>query len=204
MMIIKNVLLAMGLLVLSQLHAQSCPQVEIEQHARSGTPLHEAIYANDVGRVRRLISPSTVNVRDSFGNPPLVYALTPSEMFEPAGIVSTSKRRALILAEGKAREAIASALISGGADVNAAGASGATPLIKLASGGQVPEAEVRLAEQLLKAGANVDARDVFGSTPLLIAAQRHRSALVKLLLSAGADAKITNCRGQAAASLLAQ
>jgi len=199
---IKNILLTIALLIPSHIHAQTCPEIEIRQEAWSGTPLHEAIRANDVERARRLISASTVNVGDTFGDPPLVYALTPSEVLEPAGVVNETKRHALILAEAKAREAIVSALISGGADVNAAGARGITPLVRLASGGHTPEAELRLAQQLLKAGANVDAPDSFGSTPLLIAAQRRRGDLVRLFLSAGANPNVTNCRGEAAALLL--
>jgi ankyrin repeat protein len=200
---IKNVLLAIALALPSQVHAQSCPEIETKQPAAwSGTPLHEAIIADDVDRSRRLISAATVNVPDAYGNPPLVLALELPEMGEPAGIVSDGKRRALILTQAKARETIASALISGGADVNAPGAYGITPLMNLVGVGFTPDAEFRLARQLLKAGANVDARDDFGSTALLIAAQRARSKLVGLLLSAGADPNITNCRGEAAASLL--
>jgi ankyrin repeat protein len=200
---IKNILLAVALLlVTSQAQAEPCPEIEIPQGAWSGTPLQKAILADDVEKVRRLISASTVNVPDSYGDPPLVLALTLSELLEPAGIVSAGKRRALRLAQAKAREAISSALISGGADVNARGAHGATPLARLISGGFTPEAEVRLARRLLKAGAKVDARDDFGSTALLIATQRQRSDLVRLILSAGADPNITNCRGEAAVSLL--
>jgi hypothetical protein len=201
-LMIKQVLLAIALLVPSQAHAQACPEIEITQGAWSGTPLHKAILADDVERARRLISASTVNVPDSHGDPPLVLALTLTELLEPAGIVSAGKRRALRLVQAKAREAIASAVISGGADVNAPGAHGATPLTRLVSGGFAPEAEVRLAQQLLKAGAKIDAQDGFGSTALLIAAQRGRKDLVKLFLSAGADPNITNCRREAAASLL--
>lgn len=195
-------LIAVSFLFFSQLHAQPCPEIEIKQGAWSGTPLHEAIYSNNVERAERLINPSTINAPDSSGNPPLVYALTPSEELQPIGIVSASKRRALILAENKAREAIASALISRGADVNATGAYGVTPLTKLASGGQTPKAEVRLAAQLLKAGAKIEAQDNFGSTPLLMAAQRHRTELIRLLISAGANPNIKNCYGEAAASHL--
>jgi ankyrin repeat protein len=197
---IKNILLAIGLLVSSQVHAQPCPEIEIRpRDSWSGTPLHAAILDDDVERARRLISASTVNVRDSSGNPPLVLALRISELLEPAGIVSASKRRALILAQAKAREAIASALISGGADVNALGDYDITPLLTLVRSGYAPDAEVRLALQLLKAGANVDARDRFGSTALLTATQRLRSDLVRLFLSAGADPNIANCRGESAA-----
>jgi ankyrin repeat protein len=199
---IKNILLAITLLVPSQVHAQPCSKIEIRQDAWSGMPLHKAILANDVEGAQRLISASTVNVPDSYGDPPLVLALTLSELLEPAGIVSASKSHTLLLAQAKAREAIVSALISGGADVNAPGAHGITPLSRLVSGGYAPDAEVRLAQQLLKAGANVDARDDFGSTALLIAAQRRRSDVVRLFLSAGADPNFTNCRGESAALLL--
>jgi ankyrin repeat protein len=198
----KTLALVIGLLTCSQALAQSCPDIQIKQAPWTGTPLHEAIHANDVDRARRLIGTSTIDVRDSFGNTPLVYALTPAEALEPAGIVSAARTRALVAAENKARQAIASALIAKGADVNMTGARGVTPLMKLAAAGYAPGAEIRLARQLLNAGANLNARDDFGSTALLVAARHRKSELVELLLSKGADPTAANCRGETAASFL--
>lgn len=124
---IANIVLVAILLVSSAASAQSCPEIRMQQGVWTETPLHQAIHDNDVNAVKGLMSALTVNKRDSFGDTPLVYALTPSEVLEPAGIVSASRKRALIAAESTARQAIVSALLSGGAAVNEPGARGVTP-----------------------------------------------------------------------------
>jgi ankyrin repeat protein len=199
---IRNIILIVSLLIASEVLAQTCPEIHLSQGVWMGTPLHDAIHANDIDGAQRLMSASTINARDSFGNTPLVYALTPSQALEPAGIVSEKRARALILAENKARFAIVSALLSKGAAVNEPGALGVTPLMKLANGGYAPDVERRLAERFLKAGANVNAQDDFGLTALIVAAQRGKTSLVTLLLASGADPTIANCRGETAGSFL--
>jgi hypothetical protein len=77
-----------------------------------GTPLHDAIRRNDAGAAQRSITAATVNERDSFGNPPLVAALTPAASLEPAGVLSADKARARIQAENNTRQAIVSALFA--------------------------------------------------------------------------------------------
>jgi ankyrin repeat protein len=47
----------------------------------------------------------------------------------------------------------------------------------------------------------VNARDDFGTTALMLAARRGKNALVKVLLSKGADPVLKNCHGDSAASL---
>jgi ankyrin repeat protein len=181
--------------------AERCPEVKREEAAWKGTPLHEAIRRNDAAAAQRFMTAAMLDARDSFGNTPLVAALTPAELLEPAGLVSADKRRALIQAENTARQEIVSALLAKGARVNEPGAGGITPLMQLAAWGYSPAADRRLAEQLLRSGANINARDESLSTALMFAARRGKVDLVTLLLSKGADAKMKNCHDKTAASL---
>jgi ankyrin repeat protein len=167
--------------------AQPCPEANTQAGAWKGTPLHEAIRRNDLGAARRLISPTTVNERDSFGNTPLVTALTPTASLEPAGALNADRARALIQAENKTRQAIVSSLLDEGAAVNDRGASGITPLMQLAGWGYSPSVDRRLMEQFVRLGADVNARNDVGATALMLAASRGKIDLVKLLLSKGAN-----------------
>src|SRR6185295_7996333 len=93
----------------------ACPEPQVPQGPWTGTALHRAIQHNDVKAARRLMNAATVNERDSLGNTPLVAALTPSVLLEPAGIVGARQRRAQIESESRARQAIAFSLLTKGA-----------------------------------------------------------------------------------------
>jgi len=88
---------------------------------------------------------------------------------------------ALLEAARTGRLATVRALLEGGADVNAASASGVTPLMEAASAGRVEIAQI-----LLDAGAELDARDRLGRTALDLAETAGRADLVRLLRSRGA------------------
>jgi ankyrin repeat protein len=193
--------LAGVLLALASGWAQTCPDLPIGQDSWRGTPLHQAIRANDVKVARRLLNPLTINEKDSFGDTPLVAALTPTEILEPIGIVSPQRRRELIRAENQARQRIVMALLAKGASVNERGALGVTPLIKLAASHYDADADRMLAERIIAMGADVNARDAFGSTALIVATQRSKSSLAALLLSKGADPALANCRGETAGTM---
>ena len=180
---------------------QPCPEARPPQVPWTGTPLHDAIRRNDTSAARRLMTAATINERDSFGNTPLVAALTPSASLEPAGVLRPQKARAQIQAEKTARQAIVAALLAKGASVTEPGSGGTRPLTQLAAWGYSPTADRSLTERLLRLGADVNARDDFGTTALMLAARRGKGALVKVLLSKGADPGLKNCHGDSAASL---
>src|SRR6185369_12362460 len=138
---------------------------------------------------------------DSFGNTPLVAALTPTASLGPAGIVDARKARAEIRAENTARQAIVLALLSSGASVTESGADGIQPLMQLAAWGYSEPIDRSLVEKFTRLGSDVNARDDFGTTALMLAARRGKSSLVRALLSKGADPTIKNCHGADAASL---
>jgi len=178
-----------------------CPETRMPEGPWTGTPLHEAIRRNNASAARRLMTATTINELDSFGNTPLVAALTPSASLEPAGVVSPPKAHAQIQAEKTARQAIVAALLAKGASVTVPGSDGTRPLMQVAAWGYSPNVDRRLTEQFLRLGADVNARDVFGTTALMLAARRGKDALVKVLLTKGADPTLKNCHGDSAASL---
>jgi len=184
----------LGSLLAAGTHA--CPEFKIPEDPWTGSALHQAIRHNDVKTARRLMNTATVNERDSFGDTPLLVALTRSEPMEPAGIVDARKTQALIQAEFTARQAIASALLAKGASATATGSDGVQPLMQLAAWGFSPPVNRRLAQQLLDRGANVNAADSSGTTALMFAAGRGKKDLVKLPLSKQADPAIKNCHGK--------
>jgi len=89
--------------------------------------------------------------------------------------------RDLIEAARAGHLARAQALLKAGADVNAAPASGITPLMEAASAGRTA-----LSRLLVDAGADVDARDRLGRTALDLAERGGRADVVRLLRSRGA------------------
>jgi ankyrin repeat protein len=189
----------LGSLLAADTHA--CPELKTPEGPWTGSALHQAIQRNDAKTARRLMNTATVNERDSFGDTPLLIALTRSEPMEPAGIVDARKTQALIQAEFTARQAIVTALLAKGASATAARADGVQPLMQLASRGFSPPVDRRFAQQLLDRGANVNAADNSGTTALMFAAGRGKTDLVRLLLSKEADPVMKNCYGQDAASL---
>jgi ankyrin repeat protein len=83
-------------------------------------------------------------------------------------------------------------LISEGADVNARGPDGMTPLMYAARDSSTPE----IVQLLLEKGAEVNARSTYGGTPLMLAAMRSSTPeIVQLLLEKGAEVNARNTRG---------
>ena len=73
-------------------------------------------------------------------------------------------------------------LLSEGADPNLGGRNGDTPLIAAARVGYLGAAA-----DLIRLRVKIDAINRMGETPLIVAVQQRQTAIVKLLLAAGAD-----------------
>jgi uncharacterized protein len=125
------------------------------------TPLHWAVYRNDVAEVKRLIAGGAdVNARNDYGSTPLSEAAV-------TGNTEVIER-----------------LLKAGAKVDAANADGQTALMIIARSSNVEAARL-----LLKRGAKVDQREQWrGQTALMWAAAEGQPAMVRLLLKSGADA----------------
>ncbi|WP_426440717.1 ankyrin repeat domain-containing protein [Bradyrhizobium genosp. P] len=116
---------------------------------------------------------------DDTGKPPVIYAAAGGQL----GIVKQ--------------------LLALDIDVNARYANDLT-LLMWASGPDeaVPEAQaIEVVSYLLDAGAKIDDRDARGRTALMIAAEGNHPAIVKALLSHGADPALTDKAGKHAADL---
>ena len=83
-------------------------------------------------------------------------------------------------------------LISEGADVNASGSAGWTPLMAAARHSSTPKS----VQLLIEKGAELEARDTDGWTPLMVAAQFSSTPeIVQLLLEKGADVNARDTTG---------
>jgi len=79
--------------------------------------------------------------------------------------------------------AVRTMLASQSVDVNSAAADGSTALEWA-----VQRDDAQMVDALIKAGANVRHTNAFGVQPLAIAAEKANAEVLRLLLSAGADA----------------
>ena len=82
-------------------------------------------------------------------------------------------------------------LIAKGADANAAGPDGSTPLLYAANSG-----DVELVRALIKAGARVNVKNQFGTTAITEAAIIGSAPVLDVLLKAGADPNTSNPEGE--------
>lgn len=202
----KNTALLLILLAGSSMRpgaAQPCPSPgPVGPRPWQGPKLIEAILQSDVDAAKALIAAGTgLNERDNQGNTPLVAALTPRARLEPAGILPEGRRTQEIEREFKAQSAIVPLLLAKGADPNAPGALGRTPLTQVSAWGHSPMWDRRTAEALLSHGARVDGADAFGNTALMLATERRKADLVRLLAEHGANPAEKNCHGESAISI---
>jgi ankyrin repeat protein len=93
-------------------------------------------------------------------------------------------------------------LVARGADVNAKGKYGCSPLCTLSE--RDYDDSTQVAEFLLAKGADVNAKDEFGDTPLHKAAESERKNLVTLLLAKGADVNAKDRIGRTPLHLAAE
>ncbi len=138
---------------------------DVNEAQPDGTrPIHWAVFQVDYEVLDALIAKKAkVNVTNDFGSTPLAEA---AKLADPRMVKS---------------------LLDAGADVNTPNQDGQTALMLAIKTGELP-----VVEMLVKAGANVNTIESFHKqTPLMWAAAAPKSAgaMVKLLLSKGADVK---------------
>ncbi|XP_031842517.1 tankyrase isoform X3 [Nomia melanderi] len=136
--------------------------------------LFEACKTGDLPRVKALVTPKTVNARDTAGR----------------------KSTPLHFAAGYGRRDVVEFLLSAGASIQARDDGGLHPLHNACSFGHSDV--VRL---LLEAGANPNTRDNWNYTPLHEAAIKGKIDVCIALLQHGADANIRNTEGKTALEL---
>ncbi|XP_016912474.1 poly [ADP-ribose] polymerase tankyrase isoform X3 [Apis cerana] len=136
--------------------------------------LFEACKTGDLTRVKALVTPKTVNARDTAGR----------------------KSTPLHFAAGYGRIDVVEFLLSAGASIQARDDGGLHPLHNACSFGHSDV--VRL---LLEAGANPNTRDNWNYTPLHEAAIKGKIDVCIALLQHGADANIRNTEGKTALEL---
>jgi ankyrin len=137
------------------------PRVDVNQHSLDGTtPLHWAVYNNDVALVERLLAAgANPNARNDYNSTPLVEA----------AVVGNPE--------------VIRKLLKAGADVESPNADGQTALMVIARSNNVEAAKL-----LLKAGANVNARETWrGQTALMWAAAQSQPDMVHLLVAHKAE-----------------
>ncbi len=86
-------------------------------------------------------------------------------------------------------------LINKGANVNAKGPSGTTPLMYA-----VTAEQIEIANLLIATGADVNAKNSNGITPLMVAANGERTEMAKLLITKGANVNAKDKWGMTALS----
>ena len=123
-----------------------------------GAEIYDAVVQGNLGKVKNLLAnkPELVNIKDS------EWKWTP-----------------LFWAAQKGHKDVVELLIAKGADVNAKGEYGNTPLHRATS-------RKEIAELLIANGADINARDYEGDTPLDIALRKGNEDVAELLRKHGA------------------
>ena len=134
--------------------------------------LLDAVVAADVDRVRKLLAAGAdCDVRNAEG------------------------ATALMLAAHAGNLVLVKILIEAGAEVNATDARGWGALMKAAYNPELDRGFADVAQALIDAGANVEAPIGYGIRPLMLAAGYGETAVVEVLLNAGADVLARNDGG---------
>ena len=143
--------------------------------------LIEAVAAGNADRVRKLLAAGAdCNARDGAG------------------------ASALMLAADTGNLDLVETLIAAGADVNATDERGWGALAKAVYNADLDRGFADVAQALIAAGANVEAPIAYGIRPLMLAAGYGETAVVEVLLHAGADVLARNEGGLTALMMVKQ
>jgi ankyrin len=107
------------------------------------------------------------------------------------GVVRGASNDTLATAAERGDQALVQSLLRKGADVNAPGVDGSTPLHRAVAADRLDVTSV-----LLKAGARVTATDRYGVTPLSLASLNGDAKMIRLLVEVGADPNATDSAGE--------
>lgn len=164
------------------------------------TPLFEAVHAQDLAAVRKIIKGgSDVNEVDGEGNTPLLIAVLTrqAKLVEELLKLGADPNKArpdgkgpLFGAVRVAEEKITQTLLKGGAEVdaplsmdhNGTGVGGCTALYVAALLGHLPSCKV-----LASSGASLEAANDLGYTPLMAAIEGNHEDVIDFLLKSGAN-----------------
>lgn len=133
------------------------------------------------------------DIDSSSGTDQLVNSSAPSGTYSATEVAQKAINEDLLTAAASDHTDIVVALVTAGADVNARGADGNTPLIQSAALGRADAVA-----SLLALGADVDATNNMGNTALMEAAELGRADIVTALIVGKADIKATNVFGSSA------
>ena len=173
---------------------------EVNARDESGwTPLHSAAATSDSPVVIAVLldAGAEVNARNESGWTPWDFAKDREALKGTNAYRRLAAQAAAADCEGwdtpeffgSATAAVVRSCLAAGADVNARGRLGGTPLHWAAFSSDDPA----IIQALVTGGARVNARDEDGNTPLVYAAQGSTPAVVRALIAAGAD---VNARGK--------
>lgn len=162
-----------------------------------GTPLHLAVIGRETAAVKKLLKQkANPNEKDSYGDTPLKKAVA---MNIPSVPRSPEVLRREMAKDHKAKIGIIRLLLKSGADVNARGIYGLTPLMGVTIFMYSADHAIELLKVLIENGAAVNLQDEEGFTALMLAARSgDNPKVVNFLLAKGADAKAVNCEKKTA------
>ena len=160
-------------LVCAAILVYGCVLAVFAQQAPAGDRFYQAIRANDLVGLRKLVTELGVNAEDASGMTPLTLAAAfgtreaVSALLDAGADVKAQSRSGVTALHVAWQDAsVVRLLLDRGADVNAKTQLGATPL-QVAASANGTEAVVSL---LLEKGAEPDAAETRGVTPLIAAA----------------------------------
>jgi ankyrin repeat protein len=145
------------------------------------TRLIDAVKTGELAAAQRLLGEGAdVNARDEQGATPLMLAASAGDL------------------------EMVNALLAAGAAVNARTESGWTALSKAVYSAELKRGFADVAQALIAAGADIEAPIGYGVRPLMLAAGYGETAVVEVLLNAGADVLARNDGGYTALMMVKQ